>query len=270
MSSAGAVEQNGGIGASVGAGMGAWGGLPANLGDAPTEVLGLYLRLLPASFFAQLRAKEKQRRNNRVYTDAVVIWLMMVQRWSGNGTLEMAVLELMRGLPKDFWPRPCKRLQPSPGEAKRVSGNTTSYSNARQQLPETILQESVDWAFQQLHQSAERGQTARPPAYFLDGSSVRTAHSEELRTTYPPGSNQHGEAHWPVLRILVAHDLYTGLAMRPEWGPMYGAQAVSEQSLLEPRSVVFPPEQWWWETRISEFFRWPTRPRSATIRWCCG
>jgi hypothetical protein len=39
-----------------------------------------------------------------------------------------------------------------------------------------------------------------------------------------------------VLRVLVAHDLHTGLAMRPEWGAMYGPDAVSEQELLE-RSI---------------------------------
>jgi hypothetical protein len=33
--------------------------------------------------------------------------------------------------------------------------------------------------------------------------------------------------------MLVAHDLRTGLATRPEWGPMYGAKATSEQKLLE-------------------------------------
>jgi len=31
----------------------------------------------------------------------------------------------------------------------------------------------------------------------------------------------------------VAHDLDTGLAMRPQWGPLHGEQAVSEQGLLE-------------------------------------
>lgn len=36
-----------------------------------------------------------------------------------------------------------------------------------------------------------------------------------------------------MVRVLVAHDLHTGLAMRPQWGPMYGPQAVSEQGLLE-------------------------------------
>jgi len=36
-------------------------------------------------------------------------------------------------------------------------------------------------------------------------------------------------SHWPLLRMVVAHDLDTGLAMRPQWG----SQADSEQHLLE-------------------------------------
>src|SRR5260370_21310843 len=69
--------------------------------------------------------------------------------------------------------------------------------------------------------------------FFLDGTSVRLAHSEELGQLYPPGSNLHGDSHWPLLRMLVAHDLQTGLAMRPQWGAMHGPHAVSEQELLE-------------------------------------
>ena len=88
-------------------------------------MLGLYLRLLPVSFFAQLREQEKQHHNNRVYTDAVVIWLMVAQRLCGDGTLETAVLELLRGLPQDFWPQPCKRLQLQPaGEKRKLSSHT--------------------------------------------------------------------------------------------------------------------------------------------------
>jgi hypothetical protein len=63
----------------------------------------------------------------------------------------------------------------------------------------------------------------------LDGTTVRAPHTEELCQAYPPASNQHGETHWPVLRMLVAHDLDTGLALRPEWD----SQKVSEQQLLE-------------------------------------
>ena len=39
----------------------------------------------------------------------------------------------------------------------------------------------------------------------------------------------YGEAHWPLLRMLVAHDLHTGLAMRPVWGAMHGCQAENKQ-----------------------------------------
>src|SRR5258708_3137178 len=68
--------------------------------------------------------------------------------------------------------------------------------------------------------------------------------SEALCAAYPPGCSQHGELEWPLLRILVAHDLYTGVAMRPQWGAMNGAEEVSEQGLLEqalerlPRGAV--------------------------------
>ena len=37
----------------------------------------------------------------------------------------------------------------------------------------------------------------------------------------------------PLVRVLVAHDLVSGIAMRPARGPMYGSEAVSEQSLAE-------------------------------------
>ena len=62
---------------------------------------------------------------------------------------------------------------------------------------------------------------------------MRLPHNEALCERYPITSNQHGDLHWPVLRVLVAHDLRTGLAMRPEWGAMHGPDAVSEQGLLE-------------------------------------
>ncbi len=210
-------------------------GIPACLGAWPADVLTLYQRLLPAEFFEQLREKEKLRENNRVYTSAVVMWLMIAQRLQGNGTLETAVLELLRGLPASFWPQPCKRLQVGPeGHKPALSGNTGSYNNARQQLPVTVVEQSFDRVFEQLTAEAE-GSLAEVGrrAFFLDGTSVRLPHTKALRTAYPPGFNQHGDCHWPLLRMLVAHDLYTGLAMRSQWGPMHGDQAVSEQGLLE-------------------------------------
>jgi putative transposase len=70
-----------------------------------------------------------------------------------------------------------------------------------------------------------------PRVYLLDGSSLELEHSRELVKKYPPAQNQHGVSHWPVLKIVVLHELKSGLAEEPSWGPMYGLQAVSEQEL---------------------------------------
>jgi hypothetical protein len=203
-------------------------------------VMNLYLRLLPHAFWDELRKKQQNRRNNCVYTAGVVIWLMIVQRWQGAGTLESAVLELVRGLPGEFWEKPCKRLQSGPdGQKPVLSANTGSYNEARQVLPTAMVEECFDRAFQQLILQTNETAPARR-VFLIDGTSVRTAHSESLKNMYPPASNQHGESHWPTIRMLVAHDLETGLALRPVWGAMYGSNAVSEQKLLERILIRLP------------------------------
>lgn len=207
--------------------------LPA-LPDAMTlDVMNLYLRLLPPAFWDELRRKKQPKSKNRIYTAGVVIWLMIIQRFQSDGTLESGVLELVRGLPMQFWPKPCKRLRPGPdGNKPMPSLNTASYNDARQALPLEMLEAGFDWAFEQLTELTKGDALARR-VFMVDGTSVRTAHSAPLIDLYPPATNQHGGSHWPVIRMLVAHDLETGLALRPECGAMYGDDAVSEQELFE-------------------------------------
>ena len=164
----------------------------------------------------------------------VVLWLLIVQRLQGAAPLEAAVVELLRGLPATFWPTPCKRMRDWQQHGKAPSSHTGAYNQARQALPLAVVQQSCDRIFEEL--SARMGQPSSESqnrVYVLDGSTMRTAHSASLCQSFPPGDNQHGEGHWPLLRVLVAHDLRTGLALRPEWGAMHGSEAVSEQGLLE-------------------------------------
>ncbi len=77
--------------------------------------------------------------------------------------------------------------------------------------------------------------------FVVDGLFTELAHSEELVKTFPPAENQHGTSHWPVLRMVVMHDLSSGLAERPGWGAMYGLEAVSEQALAAPRARLSTP-----------------------------
>jgi hypothetical protein len=82
-----------------------------------------------------------------------------------------------------------------------------------------------------VHREALQGWDRR--VLVLDGSTLEMPHTPELVKAYPPARNRRGVSHWPVMRLLVAAELTTGLAERPCWGPMYGPGAVSEQSLTE-------------------------------------
>ena len=176
----------------------------------------------------------KAKCNNSVYTPLVVMWLLMQQRLQGAAPLEAVVLDLLENLPSCFWPNPCKRVRDWQQAGKPVSGNTAAYNQARQKLPLPVVEQSCDRIFEQL--MARLAPDLAPGSrrtFILDGTSMRLSYSPALAKCFPPTSNQHGEAHWPMIRVLVAHDLHTCLAMRPEWGPMYGPETVSEQQLLE-------------------------------------
>ncbi len=194
------------------------------------DVLALFQHLLSAEFFFGALRKAGAVENNRVYTSAVVIWLIIWERLQ-KGSQQTAVLELLGGLPASFWPAPCKRLEDAAKEGgRRLCSHTGAFNKARQELSLAVVEQSCDHAFEQLV-AQSRGE--RRPVFVLGGSTGRMPHTDALIEAYPPACNQYGEAHGAILRVLVATDLYTGLAMRAEWGPLNGSQAVSEQGLLE-------------------------------------
>ena len=201
------------------------------------DVLSLYLQLLTAEFMEQTLRKEKVRQNNRLYNPLVAIWLMVFQRLHGNVSMERAVVNVVHGLPDAFWPWPCKRRREN-----QVSSNDASYSTARQELPVRVMEQAASKVLEGLlAQTGGAAPVFGRRAFFVDGTSLRTSHRPELNKEFPPSSNQHGESHWPVVKMLVAHDLETGLALHnvlstlapPVWGAMSGPKAVSEQALFE-------------------------------------
>jgi hypothetical protein len=74
----------------------------------------------------------------------------------------------------------------------------------------------------------------------MDGSTIQLASTPGLRAAFPPASNQHGGSPWPILHLAVAHELASGLAVLPAFGPMYGPQAVSEIALARQLLARLP------------------------------
>ena len=190
------------------------------------EALAIYRAAAPPGFFQDVRKASGQRVEGGVYTAELTTWLMMRQRLDGKGTLSTAVQEVTEARPQALLPSH-KRLAEG-----TLSSNTGGYSRARGRLSREVTEQVADRIFNYLMADAPEalpGLGRR--AFLLDGSSLDLPATPELLKAYPPAQNQHGVAHWPVVRIVVAHDIVSGIAMRPCWGPMYGEQAVSEQQL---------------------------------------
>lgn len=156
-----------------------------------------------------------------VYTPYIVVWLFVFQRLRANASLADAVAEFLTQFP-------------APGE--HVSANTGAYSQARTRLDVALARTVADHVTAALLEPAPARRV-----FILDGTTLQLTHTPELCAAFPPASNQHGASHWPILHLLVAHELNTGLALRPEFGPMYGPEALSELALARRMIPRLPP-----------------------------
>jgi putative transposase len=197
------------------------------------DALGLYQRCIPSAVVGCLQKQARVKTRDCVYSAAVVIWLMICQWLQPKGTLASAVERFSEGA-ADPLLSPLARLR-----QKRISRRTGGYSHARQRLPKLLCKAVTKELILRLREILNP--EGKSSAYLLDGSSLELEASPALRRAYPPAENQHGRAHWPVLRIVVLHEMETGLAEEPQWGPMYGPAAVSEQALAEKAMDALTP-----------------------------
>jgi len=189
------------------------------------NILDLYRRVLSAGALEYFQRQAKMKIRRGVYSGAVVLWLMILQRLHPIGTLSAAVQLLIQGAAGPLMQN-CRRVR-----RKCFSPQTGGYCQARQKLPVKLCQQVGREMNEQLRKILGLENDDKPRVYLLDGSSIELEHSRELVKNYPPAQNQHGVSHWPVLKIVVLHELRSGLAEEPSWGPMYGPKAVSEQEL---------------------------------------
>jgi hypothetical protein len=174
-----------------------------------------------------------------IYSLAVVIWLMIYQRLHGKRTLAAAVQFLARHA--EHW-----QEQPHVGKRvreRRISTRTGGYCQARCKMPTLIASSMCDHIFEQLQMGMREQLPDVPqPVFVIDGTVLLLAHERKLVKAYPPGRNQHGDNHWPMMLLVAFHDVHTGLATRPSWGAMYGPRPVSEQELAREALQRLPAD----------------------------
>lgn len=193
-----------------------------------SDARALFRQLLSPEFLNGLQPPSP----TTVYTPYVVVWLLVYQRLHRNASLGAAVAEFLTQFPELAAPKARH------GAGVETSANTGAYSKARTRLEPELARTVADHVTATLLGSEPEPQRR---VFLLDGTTVQLTHTPELCTAFPPASNQHGPSHWPILHLLVAHDLDTGLALRPEFGPMYGPHAQSELELTLRMIPRLPP-----------------------------
>lgn len=158
-----------------------------------------------------------------IYSEAVVVWLMIFQRLKCGASLLEACDALSSGAFVDI-AGDCKRTRN--GE---ISNHTGGYSLARTGLAVDTAREVSDELFEWLsvEEEQESDENERP-LYAVDGATVELSRTKELVRKYPPCER----GYYPMLRMVVCHDLRSGLAVRPEYGAFSGKRQKSEVQLV--------------------------------------
>lgn len=155
-----------------------------------------------------------------VYTTLVTLWMLTLQRLSGGSSMAAVVKETLIH---------SKNLLPDNKRVREetLSKNTGAYSEARARLPLEAVKLFANSVCQSL---VERTPSwfGEQRAYILDGTTITLSPTSELAEAFPPAINQFGVTVWPVLMLLVAHELQSGCALIPEIGAMYGQDNTSE------------------------------------------
>jgi hypothetical protein len=200
------------------------------------SLLRLFESVLPVARWKSLEGRAKAQ----IYSLRVVIWMMLLQRLDERGTQQRAVDGIAQGHLEWLLPE-SKRVREG-----RISENTGAYARACGRLSMETTSQVCDEVLAELSKRIAPAAELDRPVMLLDGSSLSVEHSAGLLDAFPAGRNQRGLGHWGVVKWVALHDVQTGIALRPEWGPMpgsprtglrpwgpmYGAEAVSEQALV--------------------------------------
>jgi len=114
---------------------------------------------------------------------------------------------------------------------------------ARLKMPTLVARSMCDHIFAQLEVlMREQLPDVPQPVFVIDGTTLRLPHERELVKAFPPGRNQHGDNHWPMMLLVAFHNAHTGLATQPSWGAMDGRRAVGEQELAREAMQRLPAD----------------------------
>jgi hypothetical protein len=186
-----------------------------------------FLAILSRSFVERACRAFHHQWRERVYTPWITLSLFLSQVLSDDHSCDEAVDRFQKfrhdqGLPA-------------------VSPETTSYCDARQNLPEGVFWELVRQTGRTIHEQAEpswlfHGRSVK----IIDGSTVVMPDTARNQEAYPQPTSQQPGLGFPIARILVVFSLAVGTVLEAAIG-RYQGKLTSELALLRMVLDQFRP-----------------------------
>ena len=173
---------------------------------SPEEILPIFGELFSRSTIKQWIKESSSRLYWRVLTPLVILWGLIYQRLTSDGSCDAIVSYLHTGA-FDRLDREDTNKQPL---SKRLNSRSTSaYVQGRNRLPFEVLSKAltlvrttiIGWL-----QSAPNSLSSHSLGHavrLLDGTTFRMRPTEELLLTYKQASNGKGKSYWVVVKSLM-------------------------------------------------------------------
>ena len=190
--------------------------------DELTSAVELLRNVIPDDEFPTYSLAESPA---TVYTTLVTLWMLTLQRLGGGKSMTAIVKDVLTG---------SRHLLPNNRRVREgtLSEGSGAYSQARKRLPIETVRAFAERVSESLIDRSPPWLRDRR-AFIIDGTTMTLSPTSPLCDVYPPATNQLGESIWPVMMLVVAHELQSGCALIPEFGAMYG-----EDNTSEPRQAA--------------------------------
>ena len=162
----------------------------------------------------------------QVYSNAATIFALVLQRLEGGLTLKQTVKRMV-DQHRDMLHSENRRVQEG-----TLSENASAYDQARRTIPLQRVAGFCRLVCDRLADHCGDGFDGKR-VYILDGTTISLPPTKDLSEKFPTARNQFGQSAWPIMSLLVAHELDSSCCLVPEIGPMYGSQATSELGLMK-------------------------------------
>ena len=194
------------------------------------HALSIFSRVVTPELIAACRAGSKVVERAGIYETSIVIWLMIFQRLGPDRSLADAIEDLREGASHRLLERAAGSIRARTG---RISSDTGGYAKARQRVPLSVVEGVADALNAEVTQALGRDKEFLSRVYIVDGTTIRLPHTKSILQDYPAYHNQHGTAHFPLMRAAIVTHAMSGAALRPTFGPHNGENATSELELVE-------------------------------------